>query len=303
MDLNKAATFVQIVEAGGVTAAASRRGLPKSSVSRSLTQLEAELGVQLVLRGGRRFRLTDAGRSFFEAAAAGVAALEEARDGIRDQQSGLHGLVRIAAPTDLGTTLVAPALARFVRAYPDVRIELSLGTGTVDPVRDGFDLAVCMGKLSDSSLIARPLGTVDACILASRGYLEARGTPMTPSDLAAHDCVLYRATGKNLRWELSGPSGTETVRVTGPIHVNDRSAVAAAIAAGAGLGILPFYYQHTAALVRVLPKYMVRGDLAQIVYPASRHVSLRTRLLGDAILEAAKNQCPLAPRSGKKARG
>lgn len=298
MDLNKAATFVRIVEAGGVTAAATKLKLPKSSVSRRLTQLEHDLGAQLVLRSSREFRLTDAGRAFFEAASRGIAALEEASDDIRAQQHGPRGLVRLVAPPDLGMSLVAP-IARVAREHPGLQIELSLSSRQADPIRDGFDLAVCVGKLSDSSLIVRPLGTVDAGIFASAAYLAARGTPRAPADLAAHDCVLHRAAGKKARWELTGPAGATSVEVSGQLRVDDRFAAATALMADAGLGVLPLHLLASwgpdpQALVRVLEDHVVRGEPAQIVYPASRHVPRRVSLVCEALLAAVTTQCPRA---------
>ena len=196
--------------------------------------------------------------------------------------------------------MVAPALAHLVRSYPNIQVELSLSTRLADPIRDGFDLVVCKGKLSDSALTIRPLGSVDSCVFASADYLARRGVPRRPSDLAAHDCILFRAPPRKARWELSGVSASETVMVTGPLRFDDHGAVAAAVVGGAGLGVLPFHFQHTrpdrAAFVRVLPRYIVRGEPAQIVYAAARHVPQRVRLICDAIVAAVNAQCPLAER-------
>jgi DNA-binding transcriptional LysR family regulator len=306
IDLNKAATFVRIVEAGGVTAAATKLKLPKSSVSRRLTQLEHELGVQLVLRSSREFRLTDAGRAFFEAASRGIAALEEASDDLRAHQHEPRGLVRIVAPPDFGISLVAP-IAAIARAHPGLQIELSLSSRQADPIRDGFDLAVCIGKLSDSSLIARTLGIIDSGIFASPAYLASRGTPRAPADLAAHDCVLHRSAGKKARWELTGPGGAVSVEVTGQLRVDDRFAAASALMAGAGLGVLPLHLLASwgpspPSLVRVLEDYVVPGEPAQIIYPASRHMPRRVSLVCDGLLAAVSTQCPRAARAREQAR-
>lgn len=298
IDLNRAATFVRIVEAGGVTAAATRLKLPKSSVSRSLTRLEEELGAALILRGTRQLRLTDAGRAFFDAAARGLAALAEVRDEIRSQRSEPAGVVRVAAPSDLGVWLVAPTLARLARAAPKLRIELSLGRRPADPIRDGFDVAVCVGPLADSSLIRIPLGTMDSGLFASATYLRERGAPRSPAELSAHDCVSCRADGGPERWTLAGPAGVTTARVTGRIGVDDRSAAAAAVLAGAGIGVLPLHLARVTrdgdALVRVLPDHVVRGEAVQIVHASARHLSRGVRLVCDAIREAARERCPAA---------
>ncbi|WAS96731.1 LysR family transcriptional regulator [Nannocystis punicea] len=298
MDLNRAALFVRIVEAGGVTAAASRLKLPKSSVSRNLTRLERELGCELIVRGTRQFRLTDAGRTFFDAAARGVAALEEARDEIQSGRSELGGVVRVAAPSDLGVWLVAGTAARLARTHPKLRIELSLGRRQAEAVREGFDLAVCVGPLADSSLIRVPLGAMDSGLFASAAYLRERGTPHAPAELASHDCVSCRAEGSRERWVLAGPNGVATVRVSGRIGVDDRSAAAAAVLAGAGIGVLPLHLSRSVeradTLVRVLPDHVVRGEPVHILHAAARHVPRRVRLVCEAIREAALASCPAA---------
>ena len=294
MDLNRVATFVKIVEAGGVTAAATKLKLPKSSVSRSLTQLEQELGMELLVRGHRQLILSEAGRSFFEAASKGLSAVEEARDGLRDQHRTPSGLVRLAIPPDIGTLVLAPTLAQFVRDYPEVELEVSTSTRPVDPIRDGFDLVVTTGVMADSSLIARPLGKGDLGIFASEAYLQRRGTPRSPADLANHDCVLYRPALQKMKWVLSRETETEHVMVTGSLRVDNLFLVVAMAAAGAGLALLPVHlrlHPSTQGLVRVLPDYAVAGEPVQLVYPAARHTPLRVKLLCDAIVKGT-SACP-----------
>lgn len=296
IDFNRVAMFVQIAEAGGVSAAAARSKLPKSSVSRALTQLEGELGVELVVRGSRSFRLSDAGRSFFDAAAKGIAAVRGARDDVRTDKTVPHGLVRIAAPPTLGTWLLAPLVARFVREHPQVQIDLCLTGRQIDPARDGFDLAVSTGKLADSSAMVRSLGTVDGGIFGSAAYLRERGAPRRPGDLAKHECILNRSPGQKDRWSLTGPLGTSVVTVDGHIRVDDLFTAIATAEADGGLVVLPVHLPTTGPgagnLVRVLPEYVVRGETAQLVYPAARHVPLRVSLLCDAIVKAATTSCP-----------
>ncbi len=296
LDFNRVAMFVHIAEAGGVSAAATKLKLPKSSVSRGLTQLEGELGVELVVRGSRSFRLSDAGRAFFDAAAKGIAAVEEARDDVRDDKSVPHGLIRVAAPPTLGTWLLTPIIARFVRDFPNVQVDLCVSGRAIDPAREGFDLVLSIGKLADSSAKIRSLGTVDGGVYGSATYLRERGTPRRPSDLAKHECILFRAQGRKDRWSLSGPTGTSVVTVDGHLRVDDLFTATAAAAAHGGLAVLPMHvpesHRASADLVRVLPDYVVRGEPAQLVYPAARHVPLRVSLLCDAIVEAANTSCP-----------
>ncbi len=307
MDLNRVAMFVKIVEAGGVTRAADKLKLPKSSVSRHLGQLEEELGMELLVRGQRELKLSEAGRSFYEAASKGIAAVEEARDGIRDQHQAPSGVVRLAVPFDFGALLVAPLVAQFVRDYPGVEVEMSATTRRVDPIRDGFDLVIWEGKLADSSLIARPLGRGDLGVFAAESYLRMRRPPRTPAELSQHDCVLYRPTSRKAKWVLSrnlqSNAESETVTVSGPMRVDELFMVIGGVAAGAGLALLPVHlhqqYPAMKSLVRVLPDYVMRGEPMQLLYPASRHAPLRVKLLCEAIVKSSSS----CPNAGQAANG
>lgn len=296
VDFNRVATFVRIVEAGGVTAAAATLKLPKSSVSRSLTQLEAELGAELVVRNRRKFELTAAGRAFYDAAAKGIATVTDAGDELRRAKDEPHGLVRIAAPMDVATAVLPPVLTSFVRRYPKVQVDLCVTGRPVDPVRDGFDLVLATGKLTDSSAKVRAIGAIDRGVFATEAYLRARGTPRRPSDLAAHDCILRGASGRRERWELSGPAGVVEVAVDGHLRVDDLFGAIAVAAADGGLVVLPLEMPasdpRVASLVRVLPEYVVLGGVAHLLYPARRHPPLPVSLLCDAILQHATGTCP-----------
>lgn len=300
LDFNRVAMFVRIANAGGVTAAAEQLKRPKSSVSRGLSQLEAELGVELVVRSSRRFRLTEAGQVFLRTASKGIAALDEAREEIRIDKTTPHGLVRVAAPANVATALLPPVLTTFVRNYPKVKIELNVTGRQVDPVRDGFDLVVAAGKLTDSSSKVRSLGTLDAGVYATATYLREYGTPRRPGDLVDHDCILRGPSGKKDRWRLTGPSGTVVVPVDGHLRVDDLLGAMAAAAAHGGLALLPLHLPASdpkqEALERVLPDYVVRGETMQLVYPALRHTPLRVTKLIEAIVAHAQGNCPSSTR-------
>ncbi|MBX3223777.1 MAG: LysR family transcriptional regulator [Labilithrix sp.] len=297
VDLNRVAMFVRIAEAGGVTAAAAALKLPKSSVSRSLTQLEAELGVELVVRNRRRFDLTDAGRVFYEAASSGIATVTGARDELRQAKDEPHGIVRIAAPADIATSVLPPVITAFVRTYPKVQIELTVTGRPVDPVRDGFDVVLATGPLADSSAKVRSIGSADGGVFATAAYLRERGTPRRLSDLAAHDCILRGSSGRRDRWKMSGPSGIVEVTVDGHLRVDDLFGATALAAADGGLIVLPLHGASAsdprlASFVRVLPDYVVVGGSAQLLYAAHRHPPLRVSLLCDAISAHAVASCP-----------
>lgn len=301
IDLNRVAIFVQIAQTGGVSAAAAKMKLPKSSVSRGLSLLESELGIELVARSSRSFRLTDAGKSFYEAASKGIAAVDDARNALRPDKNAPHGVVRMATPPGFATFLVAPVVAAFIREHRAVEVDLFVTGQRLDPVRDGFDLVLSIGKLEDSSSKTRPLGSVETGVFASPDYLKTRGAPRRPSDLAKHDAVLQRSSGKRERWSLReralNGSATETiVTVTGPLRVDDLTTAASAAVSGAGLVLLPVHMaaKHPAAegLTRVLPEWVAEGDPAQLVFAPSRHLPVAVKLLIDAIASAASSSCP-----------
>ena len=315
IDLNRVAIFVQIARTGGVSAAAAVMKLPKSSVSRGLSLLEAELGVELVARSSRSFRLTDAGRSFFEAASKGIAAVDEARDALRPDKDVPRGTVRIAAQPGFATFLVAPVVAKLLREHRTVEVDLVVTSQKLDPVRDGFDLVLAIGKLDDSSAKTRPLGSVEQGVFASPDYLRARGTPRRPSDLAKHDCILQRSNGKRERWSFrpashdtngaksssgaNASNGTDSeVSVTGPLRVADLTTAARAASGGAGLVLLPIHMEKkdstAQGLVRVLPDWITDGDPAQLVFAPTPHLPVAVRLLCDAIVANAVATCPTA---------
>jgi DNA-binding transcriptional LysR family regulator len=286
INLNRVAVFVRVVDAGGFTPAAQALGVPKSSASRSVRQLEEALGVRLLQRTTRRLRLTSAGQAYYERVASALAGLEEAGAAAAEAQDTPRGLVRLAAPSEWGSWLIAPVVSSFVERYPEIRIDVSFTSRDVDLVREGFDLALRVGKLKDSSLIVRPVGTVAGGLFASERYVARRGAPETLAALASHDVIGYRKEGGLPRMPLEGPEGVETVSVDGPVVTDDLGFVFEAVRLGMGIGLLPVSgcVSHL-GLVRVLPAYAKPGLVLSVVYPSSRYVPLRVALFRDALVE------------------
>jgi DNA-binding transcriptional LysR family regulator len=289
MDLNKVAVFVRVVEAESFTGAARALGAPKSSVSRSVAQLEQDLGVRLLHRTTRKLHLTDAGAAYYDKVSRALAGVDEATAAVTDMDGAERGAVRITAPVDVGVFLLGRLLARFAKRHPGVRVELSLTSRMVDLVEEGFDLALRAGRLRDSSLVRRRLATLEMALFASPGYVRRRGQPREIAGLADHDAVLFRARGGKATWRLSGPDGDESVDVAGPIAVDDFLFVRKALLAGAGIGFLPAFLVHRDAergrAVRVLPEWVARGSALQLVYPPGRYVPRRVALLRDFLAQ------------------
>src|SRR5688572_2715094 len=208
MDLNRATTFIRVVEAGGFTRAADVLGLPPSSVSRAVSKLEQDLGVTLLERTTRKIAPTDAGRAFFERARDALAGLAEANALALDAAREVHGVVRLAVPPELASKL-GTLFAAFALEHPRVRIEVSFTTRGLELVGDVVDVAVVVGNLPDSSLVTRRLGASMNKLYAAPSYVREHGQPRTVGDLEKHEAVLSRAINGEAPWELVGPRGTE----------------------------------------------------------------------------------------------
>jgi DNA-binding transcriptional LysR family regulator len=289
VDLNRVAVFARVVEAGSFTAAAAALGVRKSSVSRSVAALEGTLGIRLLHRTTRKLSLTDAGAAYYARARDALAGIEEAHRTASSLGAEARGVVRITAPVDLASDL-ATVTSAFVLAHPAVRVEVSLTARMVDLVKEGFDLAVRAGPLVDSSLLARKLGEGEIGLFASAAYLDRVGRPRRLSDLARHDCILYRATGATAVWRLSGPRGEEEVSVRGRVETDEFAFVRASAREGAGIALTPIgmvaSFVESGELERVLPRYAVRGAQVHIVWPSRGFEPAAVRLLRDALVEA-----------------
>ncbi|HEX3757219.1 MAG TPA: LysR family transcriptional regulator [Kofleriaceae bacterium] len=292
MDLNRAATFLRVVEAGGFTAAAAALGLPTSSVSRSVARLEEELGVVLLERTTRRVALTEVGRAYFERVREALAGLDEATAAALDAAREPHGVVRVAVPPDVAPAL-APLIAAFLRAYPRIRIELSATARAAALVGDqAADLAVVVGRLPDSSLVSRRIGEAVHQLHAAPGYLEARGKPRVLAELARHAAIVLRSDLE--RWELTGPRGEEAVEVAPVVAADHLGFVVEATLAGLGIALLPTFIAAThveaGALVAVLPRYSATFQL-QLLAHATRHLPHRVALLRDFLAQHMSGAC------------
>ncbi len=293
MDLNRATTYVRVVESGGFTRAAETLGLPPSSVSRSVQRLEEELGVTLLERTTRKVALTDAGRAYFERARDALAGLAEANALAIDAAHETQGLVRFAVPHDFASKLggVIPA---FQRLYPRIRVELSLSASGGELVGDVVDLAVAFGKLPDSSLVARRLGNSIHRLYAAPSYLAERGRPTNAAELAEHDGILQRAIAGEGRWHLSGPGGDLQIDIRGRLVADHVQMVVDATVGGIGIALLPTFYADPlvalGTLERVMPEYSNEAPMHVITH-ASRHLPRRVALLRDFLVDSLTSSC------------
>jgi DNA-binding transcriptional LysR family regulator len=237
-DLEAWAIFASVVDHRSFSGTADAIGVSKATVSKAITRLEAHLGQSLFHRNSRRLTLTESGKSLAEHAARILAEANSAEEAARDAATAPTGLVRMTAPMTLGLAKVAPAVAEFLIAHPGIEIDLHLSDAKVDIVAEGFDIALRIADLPDSSLRARRLGAIRVHIVAAPAYLAKHGRPTHPAQLGEHPCFAYtNVTGP---WRFSGPDGGEAaVRPTGPLRSNNGDSLLPALRAGLGIGMLP----------------------------------------------------------------
>ena len=284
MDLDDLRTFVDVADAGGVSAAARRLGISKSIVSRRLSRLEAELGVQLLARTTRGAALTEAGVTFREHAARVRAEIDAALETILPA-GDLRGRLRIAAPLSLGPTHLAPAFAELARRHRLLHVQASYSDRFVDIIGEGFDCAIRVGYLTDSNLIARRVGPLTGTLVASPDYIRERGAPETPEDLLAHQALMQGTEA----WQFMDGDKTISIHPQGRFKADNGTALAAAAVAGLGIAWLPDHlikgYLDSGALVQVMPRYPVPTAGIFVVRPPGQHATRKVRALTELLIE------------------
>ncbi|MBL4799722.1 MAG: LysR family transcriptional regulator [Oleispira sp.] len=293
-DLNEMAIFVRVVEAGSFTGAAKALGLPKSTVSRKITQLEERLGVRLIQRTTRSLSLTDTGSAYHSHCARILGEIEEANIAVTQMQSTPTGTLRITAPVLFGSTVLSGLIAEFMELHPQVNIDLVLSDQLLDLVQDGIDVAFRVGQLEDSSLIGRYLGDVKAMVCASPDYIARFGKPNHPDELANHQ--ILAATGWN-QWSLKGPNDQEiNVNLKPRLKVNDLSSLYTLALSGAGIAALPVLIAASAIksknLVPILCDWPFEAHPIHALYASNRHLSAKVRSFVDFVIERVRPNPP-----------
>lgn len=283
MDLNEMMVFTQVVKAGSFSAAGRRLGMPKSTVSRKVAALEAQLGVRLLQRTTRKLNLTDAGRTYHQYCARIASEIEEATQAVTSMQGTPRGLLRVTAP--LSSLPLGALTAQFLEQYPEVQLEVICTDRVIDIVEEGFDVAIRMGRLADSSLIARSLGQSHGIIVAGKDYIHRRGMPAVPADLEHHDCIVFGSVHEPLRWKLESKTASTSVKVRSRLVVNDMEMAEEATLAGHGVAMLQWNRCRDAiasgGLRRILPEWQSSPIPMQVVYPSRHHLSPKVRVFLD----------------------
>jgi len=285
--------FVATVDAGGFTPASARLGLSKQFVSRRVSALEERLGVRLLLRTTRRLSVTDLGRSYYERAVKIVEDVADAEGLVSNLGGPPRGVLRISAPMSFGTLHLGPVVGRFLAAHPHMRLEVSLNDRMVDIVGEGFDMALRIGVLPDSSLVARAIGRTRMVVCGSPAYFEAHGTPEVPDDLCRHDCLLYGHT-RSVDWGFMVDGRLQHVSLTGRLLANNGEMALASASQGMGIVMLPRFILgdslERGALVPVLAEFTPPPITIYAVYPHHRQSSRAIQVFVDALKSAFEGE-------------
>jgi DNA-binding transcriptional LysR family regulator len=287
--LQEITIFARVVNTGSLSAAARDLGLSPALVSRRLSGLESRLGVRLINRTTRSLHMTDEGAAYYETCTRVLAEIEEADAAVSAGRAEPRGILRVALPASFGNQHVAPLVPQFAARYPDVQLALSLSERNVNVVEEGFDLAIRIADLADSSLAARKLAPNRRVVCASPAYLQRHGAPRTPDDLAQHNCL---ATDFTMNWDYRDPDGTPgSVRVTGRYACDNWEVLREWALAGLGIALKSTWdvrrHLEDGSLVALLPGYTFATDVAiYAVYPHRRHLPAKTRAFIEFLAES-----------------
>jgi DNA-binding transcriptional LysR family regulator len=280
--------FAKVVESGSFAGAAARLDISASMVTLHVKELEERLGVRLLNRTTRKVSLTETGRAYYERCTRLLADLEETEQAVSDMHAAPRGELRVNATPTFGILQLAPAMADFTTRFPAISVELMLSMRMVDLIEEGFDVAVRVEELPDSSLIARQLAPCRMVVCGSPSYFEKHGKPRTPADLTAHNCLTVAGTGLSYyrAWHLTAADGTAlNISPMGNLRTNSGAVQIVAAIAGHGLACLPTYLVGDALqsgrLVTVLDDYMGPPYTLRALYPHNRYLSAKVRAFVD----------------------
>lgn len=281
--------FTKVVETGGFSAAARELNMSKSAVSKHIAKLEERLGVRLLNRTTRKLSPTEVGTTFYERARRIVQDVEDTEQAVSALHMEPRGTLRLNVPMTFGYRHVAPALAGFIERYPDINIDMVLNDRVVDLLDEGFDAAIRIARLPDSTLIAKKLAPMRLVTCASPAYWEKHGRPKTPADLKDHNCLIYSYLASENEWPFKGKEGPTSVKVSGNIRANNGDALKAAAIEGVGVVVVPTFIIgdefQSGRLEAVLADY-VETDLAiYAVYPHNRYLSAKVRAFVDFLAD------------------
>lgn len=292
-------TYARIVELGSFAAAADKMGQARSVVTRQIAYLEEKYGVRLLNRTTRKLSMTDAGRAFYDRVRPILAEVADLELSLQAEGQAPSGRLRISAPVSFGILHLGPAIAEYLLRYPDVVIDLDLNDRVVDLVEDGYDVAVRIGPLQDSSLVARPLAPQQLLVCAAPAYLERHGAPQVPEDLKQHRCLHYAYASTGNEWHFEKDGITHLVRVNAALRANNGDVLRTAALAGHGVILQPEFLVgedvRAGRLVALLQDYGHTPISMYAVYPHRRFLSPKVRSFVEHLEERFGGRTPAPP--------
>jgi DNA-binding transcriptional LysR family regulator len=289
IDLDALVVFAKVVEAGSFSSAGRRMGMPVSTVSRRVAELEDRLGARLLQRSTRQIRLTELGAEILEQARRGVE-IEEAVAAIASNRSAAaNGTIRISAPPSLSESLIVPLVMGFKNLHPAVDIRIYVTDRHVDLIAEGFDLAFRTGPLKDSTLVGRSILKYRHLLLASPEYLRDKKHPTTPQELLEHRLCAFSFWAQDVNWTLEKAAERQTIAFKPHFSLNDYSGLAGALVEGAGIGEMPSIvapdWRAQSGLVEVLPEWQFPIEELFMLHAGNRHVTFAVRLLKEYVFD------------------
>jgi DNA-binding transcriptional LysR family regulator len=286
--------FVRVAKAGSFAGAARDLGISRAMATKHIMQLESELNTRLFNRTTRSISLTEVGQSYLERCQQVLLDVEEMEAAVTHLQREPRGLLKISAPPVIGATHIAPALTEYLKNYPDLSVEMVLKGGQVDLIDEGVDIAIYLGPISDTSLVARKLASSALVVCASPEYLKKYGTPQDPDDLVEHSCLINWAIVPRNKWRFKGILGEREITVSGRMQANMADPIRMAAVNGLGLVMLPNYIVgrdlEKGKLVPVMEDYAIAPLDIHAVYPHRKYLSAKVRAFVDFIQEWLPNR-------------
>lgn len=287
--INDIMVFLKVVEHHSVTAAARELNVSKSNVSKYLARLEETLGTQLLRRSTRKISLTEAGRMLYQQCSNIERDLKEAEAAVTHMQGAPTGSLRVAAPAGFSTHHLTPAINDFLKTYDDIKVEVCIGKQDEELIGHHIDLAIRMGKLPDSSLIARKLASRPMRVCASPEYLAKHGTPKHPRELANHNCLIYQGSPTGDEWHFAKGGENLHLPIKGNFICDNSQSLEQAAIEGLGIVMLPGYMMindvKSGRLVSILQEFLPATIDIQVVYPQMRYVPPKVRVFIDFLLQ------------------
>lgn len=277
--------FARVVECGSFSAVARETGLSQPTISKQVSALEKHLGAKMIRRSTRQIMLTETGSEFYERCTRILSEMEEAEASVGRRKSVPSGTLRVNIPITYGRMYILPTLWKFLADYPDIKIDLRMDDHFADLIREGIDVAIRIGALADSSMIAKKIGNSQRLIVASPRYLEKHGEPKSIEDLRSHSCIVYSLLTTRNEWHFDGPGGREIVRVSGRFTANSPDAIREAALSDIGIAVVPTWLigdcVKAGSLRAILPKYAPTPLEVHAIYPEGRYVPAKVRCFID----------------------